>query len=334
MKMNSILEQIKKSHVREGCAWVFLFFVAIVVALSIKEDYRSKYFELVLGLPMSLFNNYTLNLNSLDSKTQVVNCTLEFKDGNYLWDSKKEIVFHGPLEYVDLSFGVVFLKKFENILNVQISSIRERSLPSSAFFRSPPKSINCSIRAQAVDRPEMYPFDKYFIMGAVACQTYVGKGKGKEYLHIRNDGEALKINSFISGIYVRYPTISELEQMRRILILDKDSPPMTDDEVKKLNNRKNSFALVLQRPLYLRIMTVILGSVAFICAIYIGFKTPFKDMDIHVIGLIIGLWGIRNILFGNLNIFFPTYFDYALLIIYVVVFAGIIFRKIKGKASE
>lgn len=80
-------------------------------------------------------------------------------------------------------------------------------------------------------------------------------------------------------------------------------------------------------------MTVVLGTIALLSALYIGFKTPFKDVPIQLIGYVIGVWGIRNMLIGDLRIF-PLYFDYSLLGMYVLLFAGIIFRIIKGKTSE
>jgi hypothetical protein len=151
-------------------------------------------------------------------------------------------------------------------------------------------------------------------------------------VHTRENGESLKINNYIKGFFIRHPTNIELDEIKRVFIEKKESPTI-DAETKEMNNHKNRFALVMERPYYLKIMTVVLGVIALLSALYIGFKIPFKDVPIQVIGYVIGVWGIRNILLGDLKIF-PSYFDYALLGMYVLLFAGIIFRRIKGEASE
>jgi len=169
-------------------------------------------------------------------------------------------------------------------------------------------------------------------MGAVTCQAYVKKGKQKEYIHTREHGESLKINNYIKEFFIRYPTNTELDEIKKVFI-DKKESPTVDSEIKEMNNHKNRFALVMERPYYLKIMTVVLGAIALLSALYTGFKTPFKDVPIQVIGYVIGVWGIRNMLIGDLKIF-PSYLDYALSGMYVLLFAGIIFRKIRGEASE
>jgi hypothetical protein len=59
----------------------------------------------------------------------------------------------------------------------------------------------------------------------------------------------------------------------------------------------------------------------------------FQGYTYSVIGYVIGSGGIRNMLIGDLKIF-PSYFDYSLLGMYLLLFAGKIFRIIEGKTSE
>jgi hypothetical protein len=259
--------------------------------------------------------------------TKIAKCTLSLQPG--IPKPKvgtEEQIFYGPLSYSDLTYQYVYFSS--STVNLMIGMMRENPIPSKLFSKSPPMPIDFNV--QAFGSPEFYPFDKYFIMGAIACQSYVKKGKGREYFNIKKDGESISIANSVKGLFIRYPTKSEIDEIKRVqLFLGKKLPPITDEELKELNNQENMFALIMQRSLYLQIMTIILGSIALISAIYVGFKIPFKEIPIHVTGLIIGLWGIRNILLGDLNIF-PSYFDYSLLGIYLVLFAGIIFRKIKG----
>lgn len=106
--------------------------------------------------------------------------------------------------------------------------------------------------------------------------------------------------------------------------------PRTDEkEREELNNGRNGFALVMERPWYLKIMTLTLIIIAFLSALYLGFKAPFEQIAIQVIGYVVALWGIRTLLFGEVRIF-PSYLDYCLLSMYVLLFLGIMFRIVGG----
>jgi hypothetical protein len=267
-----------------------------------------------------------LSLNSFDTDTLEVKGVLNFKAGLPIWDGKIQAIFYGPLTYSDLAFSYVFLKD----VWFGILILRSVTLPVGPFTESLPSPINVSIKAWG--NSEMYPFDKHFIMGAVCCQAYFKKGKQKEYVHTMEKGETISINNYVKGFFIRYPTNIELDEIKN-LRSDKKKPPTDDAEMKEMNNHRNRFAFVMVRPYYLKIMTIVLGAIALLSASYIGFKTPLKDVPIQVIVYIIGVWGIRNILMGDLKIF-PSYFDYSLLGMYVLLFGGIIFRIIKGKTSE
>jgi hypothetical protein len=313
-----------KSNGRKVCAFLFLVLLALVLAWFFRKDFESKFFERLEDLRILMSpNNYILTLNSFDTDTGEVKGVINFKAGLPIWDGKEQTIFYGPLSYSDLTYTYAITRNF---LDFHSGVLRGGSVPVKSFTRSPPSPINFSIKV--LGNSETYPFDKYFIMGAVTCQAYVKKGKQNEYVHTREDGESLKINNRVKDFFIRYPTNVELDGIKRVFI-DRKEPPTVDAEIKEMNNHKKRFALVMERPYYLQIMTVILGAIALLSALYIGFRAPFKDVSIQVIGYVIGLWGIRNILIGDLKIF-PCYFDYAVLSMYVLLFAGIVFRKIKG----
>jgi hypothetical protein len=327
-----VLRAAKRLKKRKALAFLFLVLLGLALAWSFRQDFESKYFQRFLGsFPSSSYNNYILNLNSFDTDTQEVKGVLNFDAGLSIKieiEKEQTTIFYGPLSYSDLTYQYAIWRDF---VNFHIGLLRGEILPVEASStKSLPSPINFSIKA--LGNSEIYPFDKYFIMGAVTCQAYVKKGKQKEYVHTRENGESLKINNYVKGFFIRYPTNVELDEIKRVFI-DRKELPTVDAEIKEMNNHKNRFALVMGRPYYLKIMTVVLGAIALLSALYIGFKTPFKDVPIQVIGYVIGVWGIRNILIGDLKIF-PSYFDYALLWMYVLLFAGIVFRKIKGVASE
>lgn len=320
-------------YVRTTLAIVFLALLALLLVWSVRKDFESKMFERVIELPppVSRFNNYILNLNSFDTDSQSVKGTLSLKAGWPLGIKKRPNIFYWHLSYADLTYQYAVSRSY---IDISIISIRDPIVRASTFSKSLPTPIDFSI--QAIGTPEIYPFDNYFIMGAVACPAYIQQGKKKEYfhreeyIHTMEEGETLSIKNSMKGFFVRFPTNTEIDGVRiKSVSGDQKEPPTTNGQAKELNNERNRFALILERPLYLKIMTLVLGIIALISALYIGFITPFKDIPLPIIGYIIGLWGIRNILLGDLKIF-PTYLDYIVLAMYLLVFAGIIFRKIKG----
>jgi len=328
-----VLGVAKRPSWRKVWAYLFLVLLGLALAWSFKKDFAAKQYQ---GLLQSLKGpniSYILNLNSFDTDTQEVKGVLSFEEGLSMKTNiqmQQTTLFYTPLSYSDLTYRYALFRDFDQV-KFSIGLLRGELLPvKKSFTKSPPSPINVSIKA--LGNTNIYPFDKHFIMGAVNCQAYIKKGKQEEYIHTKEDGESLNINSNVNGFFIRHPTNVELDEIKRVFI-DRKEPRTVNAELREMNNLKNRFALVLERPYYLKMMTVILGTIALLSALYIGFKTPFKDFPIQVIGYVIGVWGIRNILIGDLKIF-PSYFDYALLGMYVLLFGGIIFRRIRGGTNE
>ncbi|MBS3907222.1 MAG: hypothetical protein KGZ49_09325 [Syntrophaceae bacterium] len=322
------LGKAKRLNWRKIGAFLFLVLLALTLAWAFKKDFASKDFERILSLPLISDNNYILNLNSFDIDTEEVKGVLSFKKGLPIWDDNP--IFYGPLSYYDLTYTYAAWREF---VNINIGFLREVPPPVTSFTKSLPSPVEFSIKA--LGNSQIYPFDKYFIMGAVTCQVYIKKGKQKEYVHTKENVESIKINNYIKGFFIRSPTKIELDEIKNIfkVFTKEKAPPTGDAEIREMNNEKNRFGLIMERPYYLKIMTVVLGTIALLSALTIGFKTRFKDLPVQLIGYVIGVWGIRSILLGDLKIF-PSYFDYTILGMYVLLFAGIIFRRIKGETGK
>jgi hypothetical protein len=319
----------KRSNWRKVYAFLFLVLLALTLAWAFKKDFESKDFERILSLPLISDSNYILNLNSFDIDTEEVKGVLSFKKGTLpMWDDNP--IFYGPLSYSDLTYTYATWREF---VNIHIGFLQKTPLPVTAFTKSLPSPKEFTIKA--LGNSQIYPFDKFFIMGAVTCQVYIKKGKQKEYVHTKENSESIGINNYIKGFFIRHPTKIELNEIKKIykVFTKEKEPPTVDAEIKEMNNKRNRFGLIMERPYYLKVMTVVLGTIALFSALAIGFKTRFKDLPIQLIGYVIGVWGIRSILLGDLKIF-PSYFDYIILGMYVLLFAGIIFRIIKGDISE
>jgi hypothetical protein len=183
---------------------------------------------------------------------------------------------------------------------------------------------------RAFGNPEIYPFDKYFVMCAVKCPAYFIEGGTKKYLENTERGESLSIINSMNGLFIRTPTKSELNQIKATSLVESTLRP-PDDEI---NNFKDVFALVTERPYFLRFMTVVLGAIVFAAACYIGFALPLKNIPVSILGFVAAVWGIRSILLSDTKIFL-SYLDYIGLFMYLLLFGGIAFRAIwVGKAGD
>lgn len=235
--MLCFLGTVIRSYGRKVCAFLFLVLLALSVTWSFRKDFESKYLERLEGIRLSgSLNNYILNLNSFDTDTQEVKGVLSFEAGLSIKieiEEKQTTIFYGPLSYSDLTFMYPILRDSVNFnIGVLRGEILHVGAPSTKSLPSP---INVSIKA--LGDSEIYPFDKYFIMGAVCCQAYFKKGKQKEYVHTKEDGESLKINNYVKGFFIRYPTNIELDEIKKVFI-DRKEPPTVDVEIMEMNNHK------------------------------------------------------------------------------------------------
>lgn len=100
-----------------------------------------------------------------------------------------------------------------------------------------------------------------------------------------------------------------------------------------MNNWNNRFALIIARPLFLKFLSVVLGLMALWSAIYIGWIARFDAIPLQIAGYVVALWGIRNNLLGDIKSF-PSPIDYTMLSMYLIIFLGMICRKIANKKGK
>jgi hypothetical protein len=259
--------------------------------------------------------HYTIQLKSFNPENQTVNGTLSVEQGMLppeMYSDPGKILY-GPLLSNDLTFpyaiGLFFLPRYEKLL------------PQKSFQKINPLPIEISIKA--FGNSDIYPFDKYFIMCAVKCPAYFIEGRTKKYLEDQEHGETLSIINSMDGLFIRVPTKKELSQIKASFP-ETLLPRPADD---KINNFKDMFALIIERPYYLRFMSVVLGVIVFASACYIGFALPLKNIPVSILGFVAAVWGIRSILLRSDTKTFLS-FDYVGLFMYLILFGGIAFRAI------
>jgi hypothetical protein len=321
MKLKMNLSKVGDwKNLRKILALLFLLLILVLLIWSIREDFRLKEGQMLLRW-FQIGIHYAIQLKSFNPENQTFNSTLTVDQGmlppEMYSDAMK--IHYGPLVYDDLSFPY----------SAGIPIISQKLVAQLGPFKTviPPAK---EISIKALGNPEIYPFDKYLIMGVVKCPAYFIEGKTKKYMEAQDHGESLGIINSISGLLIRTPTKKELNQIRASFNLTKRAlSPVDDKDLKQINNNKDTFALMIVRPYYLQFMTVVLGAFALVIAFYIGFKQPFKNIAISMPGFVIAIWGIRSILLSDTKIFL-AYFDYVALSLYLIIFVGITCRLISG----
>lgn len=95
--------------------------------------------------------------------------------------------------------------------------------------------------------------------------------------------------------------VSIQEQMPRVFM---ESPTVLDPAA--VQSRKVAFdylfvdRLAFTRPLYLRVLVVLMVLLIATAATYAVFLRPFSDLIINAGALVLGVWGVRSLLIGNL----------------------------------
>ncbi len=315
----------KPKLLRKILAFLFLISILFLLVWSIKKDNHLKWVNEITRIPLKGGQiHYTIQLKSFDTQTQTVRAILSVEEGLLpVWEEKEIKIVYGPLFYYDLSF--TYIMGFP----LWITSY----MPTISFQTTPPAPIEIEIKT--FGSPDFYPFDMYFIMGFVRSPAYFMDGNKKRFLNEMEHGESLQVINSINGLFLSPLTKKESDQIKAARasfpVYGKSS--FDERNLGEINNHKNMFAFILQRPYYVQFMTVILGIIVLGSAFYIGFFQSLKDVPISTIGFVVAVWGIRAILLSDTKIFLSS-FDYVGLFMYLLLLSGIIFRVIKGNASK
>lgn len=304
---------------RNKLAICFLIVMSLGFLWAISVDYERRTINKMLGFvpPVPYDHIYSLRLTSIDLENLRLKASLTFTGGD-------DLTSYGPLGYVDLTGDVIAGWG----IAYRIDSFKREHSDNAIFTTRAPKPLD--IELFAAGDPRIYPFDKYLVVGAFWCpllgEQIEGEiwkaGKKVEYL------ERLLIeNSLSSGLVIRHADEGDIKKIQsRWKTLTDDSIP----KVEEMNYTGDRCALIMERPLYLRLMTVVLGATALFGAFLIGFKTPFQYLANHTFAYIVALWAIRSIVLGDIKVF-ASYLEYVVLFLYLVMLMGIIFRTIKGR---
>lgn len=138
------MNRYQENIIRKICALGLIAIVICAFLLAIREDYKLKDFEKFLSLGKIGLINYVVKLNSIDLNTETVRGVLSVEPGIPIWDNREHTVLYGPLSYSDVTYTYV-----AGIVPLEIYLLRSRSVSGKVMSKSPPSSIDISIRTLA-----------------------------------------------------------------------------------------------------------------------------------------------------------------------------------------
>lgn len=268
---------------------------------------------------------YHFTLQSFDFQSQVVRGNLKatfLPDLPMVGQPAPKYRF-GPLVYRDgaLDFLLSGLRSGREI-DIWTSFAAQ----TKAFKEQKPSPITFEL--QALGQPKFYPFDLYLLVGGVKCMVLKEDERGELKVISTEGKERIAVTQNIPGFMIRYPRFHEVKGIGF-------EPP--DDQIEALNfdkwNKGHAFLLVLDRPLFLRVMTILIGAVALLSMAYITVLRPPSDLLINSIGYVIAVWAMREILSGGTEVF-PTLIDYGTLMLYSFLIVAALAKTIWRKKSS
>ena len=159
--------------------------------------------------------------------------------------------------------------------------------------------------------PIHYPFDRYSLVVGVVLQRLRGD----------SPPQTLSLAEAKGHLFLSLQELLARQNMIGPTMLDRASIRAADDPFEYVE----AFEVRFERPLYLRVLTVMLVLLIASAAAYSVFLRPLHDLVLNSGALVLGVWGIRSILTpSNLN--YITAVDLALSVVIIFTLGAILVR--------
>ncbi len=156
-----------------------------------------------------------------------------------------------------------------------------------------------------------YPFDRYGLELGVVLQRVFPDGTVQALTPDEADGQIfISVNGSIPRVVMQRPVAVDI---RRVFV---DNPAYGYVSVSQLT---------FVRPVYLRVLSILLVLLVSAAAAYAIFMRPLTELVINAGALVLGIWGIRAILLGA-NVPGFTVIDLSLMIVTLALLAAITWR--------
>lgn len=316
-------------------ALAFVGTIAWAIIISYQEETTDSFLN--FGVLHSSPTSYIVNILSVDevaakakANVQLIVDRYEFVElpkikgpinGRFLL--KNLDVRVGPLQITDLgptfeSIGFLALSTFDPI----------RTSPTPDFTSVPPPVSETEFTL--IGDSKLYPFDEYVVIGKVSAVVFATQNK-KDFV---------TVESGRTGVYLRAPNFvmqgaSNMELLRYERL---GNTPGGFEIQKKLmednsGERQKIFAVLLQRPFFLKVLSIFLFAVTVGSAAYYAIVSDVKTFALQALGYFVGLWAVRQMLAaGGPKTF--TAVDYTVLLLYAALASVVIGKALWGKSVQ
>jgi hypothetical protein len=177
----------------------------------------------------------------------------------------------------------------------------------------------------SIGYPTLFPFDRYLVIGRTGADAYAGVLGGKA---IRLPGDTYSINSRVSGFVVRKASTEEVEHWVGGAIISRQMQREIRKELDpQLTNMwdENYFALIIERPSFVRSLAILLAVLACISVVFVVVTSEPKQFFVSAVGSFLALWTVRNLLSAGAPKT-QTLVDYGTLILFLLQFLGMLLK--------
>ena len=237
---------------------------------------------------------------------------------------RTEKFYFGPVEVRDLGPAFEMDGLIPLVLLPEWPLISE---PSPGFTREAPRPL--VVELSAVGDPQLYPFDRYVVIG-MANSDVLASFDQKSFEDIA--GERTEVYLRASGFVLRdagskeldeWPTAANKAAIRR----DGQFESRVFQDFVKSTTKDEFFAVVLQRPFFLKFLSIFLLAIVLVSMAFSILHSEAKAFGAQALGYFLGLWAARQILVAGGPKTFTTV-DYTVLILYCVLAACFISKSL------
>jgi hypothetical protein len=240
-------------------------------------------------------------------------------------------VLHEPLHV--FSLDGLFLRDGLGVL--QFSKCQRGNLPPllvdkpSSEAVEDPEEVEGEIHPMG--NPALYPFDEYLVLGSVSSSTFLQFGEPEKPHFWGSDGHLIDVR--LPGFAVRLPSMADFSRHQRSKgLLGKEEREVTCSAAESFDGslwRKNQFAFVLERPLLIRVLSVLLFMAALGFIWFVVSTSDRRQLGLNLLAYFSALWGIRSAL-GAAAPKTPSLIDYGCVFLYVAMILAILVRVLWG----
>ena len=329
----------KSLLLRRAVAIIFVLICVGTVSWAIFISYQEETTDWLLNFDRLRLDatSYKVNILSVDEVAAKARANIQMIFDRYTFVelSKTKGPINGKFVANDLDVRIGPLRitdqgpTFESIGFLVLQSLRSGRIPTvpTPDFTTDPPPVS-ETEFTLIGDSKFYPFDKYIIVGSVSSIVLASANK-KDFFSI--DSSHAEVYLSAPNFVMRGASNGELLGCERLGA----TPEGLKLEKKLLEDypgeRQKMFAVLLQRPFFLRFLSIFLLVITLGSATYYAIVSEVKAFALQALGYFVGLWAVRQMLVGGGPKAF-TAVDYIVLLLYAALASVVIAKALWEKS--